>query len=49
MLAGKSNEFIALGALRNLDTVLVSPLLDLAVRPGVEKSVREALLSSSGR
>ena len=51
VLAGESDELVALGALGNLDTVLVGPLLDLAVRPGVEKSVAEALLGvgSSGR
>ena len=50
MLTGKSNELVALGALGNLDTVLVSPLLDLAVRPRVEKSVAKRLLGSgSGR
>jgi hypothetical protein len=50
VLAGKSNELVALGALRNLDTVLVGPLLDLAIRPRVEKGVAEALLSvGSGR
>ena len=51
VLAGESDELVALGALGNLDTVLVSPLLDLAVRPGVEKGVAEALLGvgSSGR
>ncbi len=45
MLAGESDELVALGALGNLDTVLVGPLLDLAVRPGVKESVGEALLS----
>jgi hypothetical protein len=50
VLARKSKKLVALGALGNLDTVLVSPLLDLAVGPGVEKCVTEALLSSgSGR
>lgn len=49
VLASKSKELITLGALRNLDTVLVSPGLDLAVRPGVEKRVTEALLSSGSR
>lgn len=48
MLACKSEELVALGALGNLDAVLVGPLLDLAVGPGVENSVTEALLSSSG-
>jgi hypothetical protein len=51
VLAGKSKELVALGALGHLDAVLVGPLLDLAVRPRVEESVAEALLSvgSSGR
>jgi hypothetical protein len=48
VLAGKSEELVALGALGNLDTVAVGPLLDLAVRPRVEESVAEALLSSGG-
>jgi hypothetical protein len=48
VLAGKSNELIALGALRNLDTVLVGPLLDLRVGPGVEKSIAQALLGGGG-
>jgi hypothetical protein len=48
VLAGESEELVALGALGNLDTVLVGPLLDLAVGPRVEKSVAEALLSSRG-
>jgi len=48
VLAGESNELVALGALGNLDAVAVGPLLDLAVRPGVEESIAEALLSSGG-
>jgi hypothetical protein len=49
VLASESEELVALGALGNLDTVLVGPLLDLAVGPRVEESVAEALLSSRGR
>jgi hypothetical protein len=49
VLAGKSEELVALGALGNLDTVLVSPLLDLAIRPRVEKGIAERLLGSGGR
>lgn len=49
VLAGESKQLVALGSLRNLDAVLVSPLLDLAVRPGIKKCVTETLLSSSGR
>jgi hypothetical protein len=45
VLAGESDELVALGALGNLDTVLVGPLLDLAVRPRVEEGIAEALLS----
>jgi len=48
VLAGKSEELIALGALGNLDAVGVGPLLDLAVGPRVEKRVTQALLSGSG-
>jgi hypothetical protein len=48
VLAGESKELVALGALGNLDTVAVSPLLDLAVGPGVEESVAEALLGGGG-
>jgi len=36
VLAGEGEELVALGALRNLDAVLVGPLLDLAVGPRVE-------------
>jgi hypothetical protein len=51
VLAGKSDELVTLGTLGNLDAVLVSPLLDLAVRPRVKEGVTEALLGvgSSGR
>lgn len=48
MLAGKSDELVALGALGNLDVVRVSPLLDLAVRPRIEKRVAQVCLSSGG-
>ena len=46
VLACKGEKFITLGTLRNLDTILVCPLLDLAVGPRVEKSIAEALLGS---
>lgn len=49
MLAGESDQLVALGALGDLDAVLVGPLLDLAVGPGVEECVREALLGVGGR
>jgi hypothetical protein len=49
VLAGKSKELVALGALGNLDVVAVGPLLDLAVRPRVKESITEALLSGGGR
>lgn len=48
MLAGEGNELITLGALGNLDAVLVGPLLDLAVRPRVEESIAERLLGCRG-
>jgi hypothetical protein len=48
VLAGKSEELVALGALGNLDVVAVGPLLDLAIRPRVEESVAEAGLSGGG-
>jgi hypothetical protein len=48
VFAGKSKELVALGTLGNLDTVAVSPLLDLAVGPRVEKSVAKARLSGGG-
>lgn len=41
MLAGKSGELIALAALRDRDAILVEPLLDLVVAPGVEELVGE--------
>ena len=44
MLACESGELVALAALGNGDTVLVEPLLDLAVRPAVEKLVGKTLL-----
>jgi hypothetical protein len=48
VLTGKSKKLVALGTLGNLDVVAVSPLLDLAVRPRVKKSVAEAGLSGGG-
>lgn len=48
MLAGEGDEFVALGALGNLDAVGVSPLLDLAVRPRVEEGITETLLGGGG-
>jgi hypothetical protein len=48
VLAGKSNELVALAALWNLDAVLVEPLLDLAVAPAVEKLLAERLLGGVG-
>jgi hypothetical protein len=44
VLACESGELVAFAALGNGDAVLVEPLLDLAVRPAVEKLVGEALL-----
>jgi hypothetical protein len=49
VLAGKGEELVTLGALGDLDSVLVSPLFDLAVRPRVKKSIAEARLGSGGR
>ena len=48
VLAGKSNQLVTLGALGNLDAVLVGPLLDLRVRPRVQKGIAQTLLSSGG-
>lgn len=48
VLASKSSKLVALAALRNGNTVLVEPLLDLAVRPAVEELVGKALLSVLG-
>jgi hypothetical protein len=45
VLAGKSGKLVALAALGNGNAVLVEPLLDLAVRPALEKLVGKALLS----
>lgn len=48
VLAGQSGQLVALGTLGNLDTVLVEPLLKLAIRPGVQKGIGNALLSVGG-
>lgn len=48
VLAGKSDQLVTLGALGNLDAVLVGPLLDLRVRPRVQKGIAQTLLSSGG-
>jgi hypothetical protein len=48
VLAGKSDELVALAALWNLDAVLVEPLLDLAVTPAVEELLAERLLGRVG-
>lgn len=49
VLAGKCEKLVALGALGNLDAVLVGPLLDLRVGPRVKKSVAQALLGGGSR
>jgi hypothetical protein len=49
VLAGESEELVAPAALGNLDAILVGPLLDLGVAPGVEESVREALSGGISR
>lgn len=41
--AGQRNQLVALRALRHLDPVLVAPLFDLGVAPGVEQRVRDTL------
>lgn len=46
VLAGESDELVAFAALRNLDAILVGPLLDLAVAPAIEKLVAQGLLST---
>jgi hypothetical protein len=43
VLASKSGELVALATLGNGDAVLVEPLLDLAVRPALEKLIGKAL------
>ena len=48
VLASESSKLVALATLGNGDAVLVEPLLDLAVRPAVEKLVGKALLSRGG-
>ena len=48
MLASESSKLVALTTLRNGNAVLVEPLLDLAVRPAVEKLVGKALLGRGG-
>jgi len=49
VLTGKSDKFIALGTLRNRDAVVVAPLLDLAIGPGVEERVAESVGGRGGR
>lgn len=49
VLAGESNELVTLAALWDLEAVLVGPLLDLAVRPALQKSVTQRSLSGSSR
>ena len=49
VLARNRQQLVALAALRDLDPVLVRPLLDLAVAPGIEHLVAEALLGGRGR
>lgn len=46
VLACQSDKFVALAALRDLDALLVEPLLDLALAPAVEKLIGETALSS---
>lgn len=46
LLAGESKHLVLLAALRNLDAVLVAPVLDLALGPGVEENISNLLGSS---
>ena len=46
MLLGECNQFIAFGALRNLNAILISPIFDLTVAPGIQHCVGETLLGS---
>jgi hypothetical protein len=50
VLASESDELVALATLRDLDSVLVGPLLDLAVTPAVQEGITEGSLGglSSG-
>lgn len=49
MLAGKSDELVALAALWDLDAVAVGPSLDLAVTPALEERIAERLGGTGGR
>jgi hypothetical protein len=48
VLASKGKKLVTLGALGDLDAILVGPFLDLAVRPRVKESIAQALLSGGG-
>lgn len=48
MLAGQGDELVALGALRDLDALLVEPFLDLAVAPAIEELIAERMLGRFG-
>jgi len=43
VLAGKSDKLVALRALRNWNTIVVAPFLDLAIGPRVEECVGESV------
>ena len=49
VLAGKSNEFIALRALGDLDIVFIKELLQPGVRPGIEQLLAQRGLGSFSR
>lgn len=49
VLAGKSNQLIALRTLRHRDVVLVKELLQLGIGPGIEQLVAQRSLSRFGR
>lgn len=48
VLTGQRNEFVALGALGNLDVMLIEEFLQLGVGPGVEKLLAQRLFGSFG-
>lgn len=43
MATDQSEDFVPLGTLRNLDALLISPLLELAVAIAIKEGVRQAL------
>jgi len=49
MLTSQGDELVLLGALGNLDAVLVEELLELAIGPRAEKGLSQAVLSTGSR